>query len=162
MLQRPHALQARPVLEPEHMVLRVREPGRPIVGPALALETRDKRAPHELVDARARLVRDVALAAGLHGQRRLEPDDEVGDARREAVGPVVAQDAVVPRVGEWGRVVHGERVPILRFFCRPPQPPLEDVVGDGAVLGSDVVGPGDVAAQVGGSAHEGAQIVVCW
>lgn len=150
MLQGPHALQARPVLEPEDVVPRVREPTR-------LLETGDKRAAHKVLDARARLVRQIAVPIGLDRYGGLEPDDEVGDAGREAVGPVVAEDRVVPRVGEWGRIVEGEVTCITPIFRRcPPQAPLDDVVGDGAVLGSHVVRPRDVSDEIGGFALEGA------
>lgn len=80
--------------------------------------------------------------------------------RSEAVGPVVEQDGVVCGVGEgdggvvgegWG--LGGERFPeeTVGYYVR----------GDSAVGAFDVVGPGEVFAEVGGEAFEGFEGVGC-
>lgn len=75
------------------------------------------------------------------------------DAGFEAVGPVVEEDDVVSWIGEGdGRVVGegwrgaGEGFPVQAFL---------DYIGCDAAIGAfDVVGPGEIAAEVGGEAFE--------
>ena len=76
------------------------------------------------------------------------------DSRGETVGPVVHKDGVVAGICEWD----GVSVPEERWASggqrSPVQTFLDDEVGYAAVALSDVVGPGEVAAEIGWEAFE--------
>lgn len=106
MLQAPHTLQRSPILKPEDMLLRIREPL------PLLRKPRHKSALHEILNQRAGLIGHVPVFR-LHGDRSPQPHDEVVDVWGDAVGPVVAENLVVGGVGKGGRVFEGENCPTV-------------------------------------------------
>lgn len=126
----------------------------------VALQTGDEGPGDKVLDQRARLVRDIAIFR-LHGDGRLGPDDEVGDVWRNAIGPVVAEDLEVCRIGKGGWVLERNYRGTPRCGTRlmPPQTLLADVVGDAAILRFDFVRPGDVSDQIGRLPFQSPQIV---
>lgn len=109
-----------------------------------------KRLGDVLLNLSTGLVRQVASPA-VGDELKLGPDDEVDDARVEAIGPVVVQDLDIlgvlkgPPAGPHGRL--------------PAQTLVEDKVGNGAVLLGGRVGELFVAAQLGGDALEALELV---
>lgn len=90
----------------------------------------------------------------------------MGDPRRNAIGPVVAEDLKVCRIGKGGWVLErdcrgtvGALLPRCGTRLTPPQTLLTDIVGDGAVFCFDFVRPGDVSDQIGRLPFQSPQIV---
>ena len=121
------------------------------------------------LDQRPRLGGHVAILA-VHRHGSLQPDDQVRDARRPAVGPVIAQDLVVRGIGKRDGVVEGEDGSTVglartgggsRVRQMPVQTTLADIRGNGAVLRLDVLGPRQVSDQIGRFPLQHAEIVAC-
>lgn len=96
MFQASHTLQRRPILEPQHMILRV---GIPLPGQSL-----HKHPLHKLLDQRTRLICQISTVF-LDRHRGAQPHAQVRNTRRKTVGPVVAEDLVVRGIGKGDRVV---------------------------------------------------------
>jgi len=78
MLDRMHALQRSPIPEPNHSLLTTHAAEFPL---------------HEVFQLGAGLGEEV-VGYGVGGRGEFGPDDEVHDARVDAVGPVVEEDFV--------------------------------------------------------------------
>lgn len=96
MFQTPHTLQCRPILEPQHMILRVVIP--------LSRKSLYKRPSHKLLNQPATLIRQVSTVF-LDRHRGAQPHAQVRNSRRKTVWPVVAEDLVIRGIGKGDRIV---------------------------------------------------------
>lgn len=175
MLQRPHTLQPRPILKPQDLRHCILDP--------LPLQAPDKRRINIPLNQLSRRVRHIAALGNF--DRSSKPDNEVRDPRVHPVGPVVAQDLVVRGIGKGSRVTVAEgrfvvgsggggtgvgvgagtvgQAVVGEEVWLPPEALFTDIVCYAPILGFDGGRPGYVAPEVGGSAHERAQVVLgCW
>lgn len=142
MVEGPDTLQRSPVLKPQHTLHRVR---------TYTIQSHHERPLHKILDQRPRFLRHVP-AFFLDRDGSLEPDDQMRNARGDAIGPVVAEDLIVCGIGEGNRVPKGER-------RLPAQSTLADVVGYGAILSLDFRRPSDIADQIGGLPFQRPEVI---
>lgn len=145
VVDRPHALERHPVLEPHHPVL------------SAGAQALYKKLLDELGHRPPALGRHVADRV-IGRDRSARPHDDVGDARGEAVGPVIDEHAVVGRVRKRrvrGRL-EGRRTPGLG------QTVGKEEVGYAAIFGFGLGSPLDVAPKIGRLPLEAFELVVFW
>ena len=145
MINRSHALERHPVLEPQHPVLSA--------GTEAVFEKPLDEVGHRL------------SALGRHVTHRIvsrdqgtRPHDQVGDARGESIGPVVDEDAIVRLVGEGRGRGRRER----RLAPGTRKTAGEQVVGGATVLGLGVGAPLDVPPKIGRLPREEGELVGLW
>ena len=158
MFQRAYALQRRPVLKPQNPVLS-------IFNPIPIFHRLSELFIHKSLDLSLPYRQQVTIWL-CNREGCFQPDDNVGNTGWYCVRPVVAEDLVVVRMAKGSGVLglevagSGSRDAwILEAGLRPTrgrpvQTLLADKFGDAAVSVLDFVGPGKVAAQLGGIASE--------
>lgn len=131
VLQRPHALQRNPVLEPQHLLL-----------PSGAQRI-DKVRLDKILHLGPALSRQIPRL-GISRNWSAGPHNNMRDLRRQAVRPIIQQDLVV-RGGIKGDQRFGNE------GWHPPglwQTSLQDVFRYGAILCFGLRGPGNIAAEI--------------
>lgn len=116
---------------------------------------------NELLDHTPRLGRYVSLSI-IHGDGRPRPDENVFDARLEAIRPIVQQDGIVSAIVEWdGRVVTERmRRDGLVILGRPIQPLFDHKIRDAAIRFLGLIRPTQVLVQIRRQAFELFELIV--